>query len=168
MRELARAVIEEARFRVTEGFPEQIRAALATLSDAALWQRPHQGANAVGNLVIHLAGSTRLFLGRGVGGSDYVRDRPAEFALRGPLPRGELLALLDDVGGEARRVLDTLDPDSLLETTDRVPGGPFSRLALLLRVSHHWAVHTGQIVYAAKATREGAIDELWTRTMKGR
>lgn len=168
MRELAQAVVEETRFRILEGFPPQIRAALASLSDAELWQRPHEGANAVGNLVIHLAGSTRLFLGRGVGGSDYVRDRPAEFSFRGPLSRAELVTLLDDVVAEAQRVLDSLEPETLLETTDRVPGGPFSRLSLLLRVSHHWAVHTGQIVYAAKAARAGAIDELWMKAMKGR
>ncbi len=167
MSDLGRAVVEEVRFRVTEGFPAQVRAALETLSDAELWQRPHPKANAVGNLVMHLVGSTRLFLGRGVGGSDYLRDRPAEFSFRGPMPRAELLALLEAGGAEARGVLDALQPDSLLETTDRVPGGPFSRLALLLRVSHHWAVHTGQIVYAAKAAREGAIDELWMRTMRG-
>jgi uncharacterized damage-inducible protein DinB len=168
MRELARAVIEETRFRLLEGFPAQLRAALDALSEDELWQRPHEGANAVANLVIHLAGSTRLFLGRGVGGSDYERDRPAEFSFRGPLPRAELLALIDDVVDEARRVLDALEPDSLLESSDRVPGGPLSRLALLLRVSHHWAVHTGQVVYAAKAARAGAIDELWTKAMKGR
>ncbi len=168
MSEIGRALVEDVRFRTTEGFPAQIRAALQALSDAQLWQRPQPGANAVGNLVIHLVGSTRLFLGRGVGGSDFVRDRPAEFAFQGPLPRAELLAELDAAVDEARRVFDGLDPNSLLETTSRVPGGPFSRLALLLRVSHHWAVHTGQIVYAAKAAREGALDELWMKTMRGR
>lgn len=168
MSEIGRAVIDETRFRVTEGFPAQIRAALDALDDAQLWQRPHDQANAVGNLVIHLAGSTRLFLGRGVGGTDYQRDRPGEFAERGPVPRAELLALLDAVTDEARRVLEGLDPATLLETTTRVPGGPFTRLQLLLRVSHHWAVHTGQIVYVAKAAHEGALDELWMKTMKGR
>ncbi len=59
-----------------------------------------------------------------------------------------------------------LTPERLPETTDRVPGGPYTLLALILRVSHHWAVHTGQM-YAAKSLREGAIDELWMKTMKG-
>ena len=39
-------------------------------------------------------------------------------------------------------------------------------LALVLRTAHHWAVHTCQIVYAAKALREGAFDELWAKTMR--
>jgi hypothetical protein len=33
-------------------------------------------------------------------------------------------------------------------------------------VAHHWSVHTGQILHAAKALREGALDEVWVRTMK--
>jgi hypothetical protein len=43
-----------------------------------------------------------------------------------------------------------------------------TRVRLLLRVTHHWAVHSGQIVFVAKAAHAGALDELWMETMKGR
>ena len=39
-------------------------------------------------------------------------------------------------------------------------------LALVLRTSHHWAVHTGQIVYATKLLTQGSLDELWMKTMR--
>jgi hypothetical protein len=168
MGDVARDVIEEARFRIVEGFPAQVRAALGSMSDEEIWRRPSPKGNSVGHLVLHLVGSTRLFLGRGVGGSDYVRDRPAEFSFAETLPRAELLRRLDDTLAEAREVFAGLTPARLSEATDRVPGGPLTVLALILRVSHHWAVHAGQIVYAAKSLREGAIDELWMKTMKGR
>lgn len=161
-------VIEEARFRIVEGFPEQIRAAMLSMGEEELWRRPSPKGNSVGHLVLHLIGSTRLFLGRAVGGSDFVRDRPGEFSFEGTLPRAELLRRLEEALGEAQAVFASLSPERLQQTTQRAPGGPYSVLALILRVSHHWAVHTGQIVYAAKCLREGAIDELWMKTMKGR
>ena len=55
----------------------------------------------------------------------------------------------------------------LLETTDR-GGKPQTVLELLLRVSHHWAVHTGQIVFDVKARKPGAFEELWMKTMEKR
>lgn len=164
MDEVAQAVIEDTRRRL-RGYPAQIRASLEALSDEQIWWRSHDASNSVGNLVLHLCGSTRHFLGRGVGGSDYRRDRPGEFAERGPIPRGELLRTFEDTLAEAEGVLAVLDPDGLMQVKDRA-GEPQTVLALLLRTVHHWAVHTGQIVFAAKAMKAGAFDELWMKTMR--
>jgi hypothetical protein len=100
-----------------------------------------------------------------VGGSDYKRDRPGEFAERGPIAREELRRTLEETVAEVERVLAGLAPGRLLELSDRA-GEPQTVLALLLRTAHHWAVHTGQIVFAAKALKEGALDELWMKTMR--
>lgn len=135
------------------------------MGDDQVWWRANPTSNSVGNLVLHVCGSTRHFLGRGVGGSDYRRDRPREFAETGPLPSSELRGVLEETVAETERVLGRLDPARLLEVSDRA-GEPQTILALVLRTAHHWAVHTGQIVYAAKALREGAFDELWAKTMR--
>ena len=164
MDELAKAVIEDTRRRL-QGYPAQVRSALDALSDEQVWRRPNQAANSVGNLILHLCGSTRHFLGRGVGGSDYHRDRPAEFAEKGPIPRAALRRILEETVAEAEQVLATLDPSLLLEVRDRA-GEPQTVLALVLRTAHHWGVHAGQIVYAAKAQKAGAFDELWQKTMR--
>jgi uncharacterized damage-inducible protein DinB len=164
MDDLARVVIEEVRARLVSGFPQQVRACLDALSDEQIWWRPNAGSNSVGNLVLHLCGSTRHFLGRAVGGTDYRRDRPAEFAEKGPIPRQDLRALLDETVAETERVLASLPPERLQEVTDRA-GDPFTVLTLLLRTSHHWSVHVGQMVYAAKALKDGVFDELWMKTM---
>lgn len=165
MDDLGRILIDTVRRHVAEGYPAQIRAALDALSDEEVWGRPNAQSNSVGNLVLHLCGSTRHFLGRGVGGSDYERDRPAEFAERGPIPREELRRTLDETVREADAVLAGLSPSRLLEVSDRA-SEPFPVVALLLRVSHHWALHTGQIVFAAKAMKEGVFQELWQKTMR--
>lgn len=165
MDELARALLEDARKRLSKGYPDQVRAALDTLTDDQVWWRANGASNSVGNLVLHVCGATRHFLGRGVGGSDYRRDRRREFAETGPLPRTQLRGVLEETVAETERVLGGVDPARLLEVSDRA-GDPQTILALVLRTAHHWAVHTGQIVYATKALREGAFDELWARTMR--
>ena len=164
--DLGRYLIEDTRRRL-QGLAEQVRTCLAALSDAELWERAHEKSNSVGNLVLHLCGSTRHFLGRGVGESDYQRDRPAEFAEKGPIARGELLRALDETLVESDRVLAALAPSRLMETSDRT-GRTYSLAELLVRVANHWSLHAGQIVFDVKARKPGAFDELWMKTMEKR
>ena len=70
---LGAAVIDEARRRLVHGFPGQVRECLARLDDGQLWWRPHADSNAVGNLVLHVCGSTRHFVGSVLGGSEERR-----------------------------------------------------------------------------------------------
>jgi uncharacterized damage-inducible protein DinB len=167
MDELGGIVIEEVRGRLMAGFPPQVRACLDALSDEQIWRRPNASSNSVGNLVLHLCGATRHFFGRAVGGTDYVRDRAAEFAERGPIPRERLRQIFDETVVETDAILASLTPARLLEVTDRA-GQPFTVAALLLRVAAHWAVHVGQMVYATKALQDGVFDELWMKTMSSR
>ena len=162
--DLGRALIDEARERLVKGFPAQVVACVDLLTDEQIWWRANEGSNSVGNLVLHVCGSSRHFLGRGLGGSSYVRDRPREFAERGPLSKDVLKQQVRETAEETARLLDGLDPARLLEVTDRA-GEPFTTLVLVQRTSHHWAVHTGQIVFATKMLQSGGVDELWYRTM---
>ncbi len=164
MTDLAQTVVADVRKRVVSGYPAQVRMALDSLTDEQIWWRANESSNSIGNLVLHVCGSTRHFLGRGVGGSDYRRDRPREFAEKGPVTRTELLRILDETVVEAEQTIAHLDAARLLEVSNRA-GDPQTILALLLRTAHHWGVHTGQIVYAAKAMKEGAFHELWMKTM---
>ena len=163
MSELGQTLIEDTRKRLVDAYPAQVRAALETLSDDQVWWRPNPAANSVGTLILHLVGSTHHFLGRGVGDSEYTRDRPAEFVEH--VSRDELERRLAEVVAETGRVLDGLDPGALLQTSDRV-GETHTTAALLLRVAHHWSVHSGQILSATKALREGTLDDVWIRTMR--
>jgi len=61
------------------------------------------------------------------------------------------------------RTIDFQHP--LLEVREVPRDAPQTVLALVLRTSHHWAVHTGQIVYATKHLTQGGLDELWMKTM---
>lgn len=151
--------------RITRLVPMQIRECVEQLDEEQLWWRPNPQANSVGNLVLHVCGSTRHYLSRSLGGIDYTRDRPAEFAERGPVPKARLLAILDQTVAEAAQVLDRFDTARLLQTTEE-PSYYATVFEQLVGVALHLATHAGQIVYVTKALKEGALDELWIRAHK--
>ena len=62
MEDARRIVIEEL-----ELYLDRFERALARLDDETVWARPQDGMNSVGNLVLHVEGNIRLFLGQGVG-----------------------------------------------------------------------------------------------------
>ena len=155
--------LEMARARLVVHLTGQITACLAALSDPMIWWRANDRSNAIGNLVLHCAGSTRYHIGHVVGGHDFVRDRDAEFAERQEIPKADLLARLTFAANEADEVFRTFDASRLMETTDtgRSPGPLMEVIAHQLV---HYATHTGQITFATKMLKADAIDELWRAT----
>jgi uncharacterized damage-inducible protein DinB len=85
------------------------------LDDEQVWWRPQGSMNSVGNILLHLVGNLRQWVVSGVGGVPDTRDRPAEFAERGPIPKAELLGRLGAVVAEADAALAGLDESRLLE-----------------------------------------------------
>ena len=63
-------------------------------------------------------------------------------------------------------VLNGFDPSRMMETTDRT-GKVTTFAQVLLHVTHHNAVHMGQIVWITKMLHPGALDEV-SMTMRGR
>ena len=152
-----------ARSRLCVHLTEQIRACVSALNDQQIWWRPNDVSNSIGNLVLHLAGSTRYYIGHVVGNSDFTRDRDAEFAERREIPKGELLVRLDTAVAEANTVLSEFDPNRLLEPTERTPK-PSTYMQVIGLQLVHYATHTGQIAFATKLLRADAIDNLWRKT----
>jgi len=150
------------RSRLLDDYPRQVKACLQALGDEDIWWRPNEQSNAVANLVLHLAGSNRHYLEYVIGGGVDVRNRDAEFAARGGQSRADLERLYEDVKSIVQRVLDTLTPARLTETTDRT-GRTSSFARILLHVTHHNSVHVGQMLWITKMLRPGVFTEL-TRT----
>jgi hypothetical protein len=109
----------------------------------------------------------RHYLSRGVGGIEYERDRPAEFAERGPIPKAQLLATFDETISQAAQVLSAFDGSRFLDPTDEPDYVP-TVFDLIFNISIHLATHTGQIVYVTKMLKEGSVDELWIRAHRGK
>lgn len=159
--------LEALRGRITRILPSQIRACVEELTDEQLWWRPNEQANSVGNLVLHLSGSMRHYLSRGVGGFEYQRDRPAEFADRGSMSKEQLLAIFDETIGQAAQTLQSFDTSRFLDTTDEQNYVP-TVFDAIFNIAIHLATHAGQIVYVTKMLKEGSLDELWIRAHKGK
>lgn len=157
--------LEALRLRITQVLPAQIRECLEQLSEEQLWWRPNGQSNSVGNLVLHLRGSILHFLCRGVGGLEYERDRPAEFAEIGSLTKQQLLTLFDEMVETAVETFAALTPARLNEPSTE-PAYYSIIFEDLFGVAIHLAVHTGQIVYVTKMLRESSINDLWTKTHK--
>lgn len=158
--------LEALRGRITRILPAQIRTCVEELTEEQLWWRPNEQANSVGNLVLHMSGSMRHYLLRGVGGIQYERDRPAEFAERGPIAKTELLATFDETINQAAQILDSFDTSRFLNPTDE-PNYVPTIFDTIFNIAIHLATHTGQIVYITKMLKEGSVDELWIRAHRG-
>ena len=156
-------LLDIARARLVAHQAGQVRTCVEALNDGQLWWRANEESNTIGNLVLHLSGSTLFHIGHGVGSSGFVRDRDAEFAEQGPVAKEELLARFDAAVGEADRVLSGFDPARLGDTTDRT-GKTLTYAELILNQVLHFTAHAGQIVYATKLIQAGVIREVWKTT----
>ena len=163
--DLGNLALEALRVRITKVLPAQIRSCIQELSEEQLWWRPNEESNSVGNLVLHVRGAVLHFLCRGVGGLEYERDRPAEFAAGNTLSKQELLEKFDEMIAKATRTFDGLDPARLGESSTE-PAYYSIVFEDLFGVAIHLATHTGQIVYVTKMLKAGSVRDLWSQTHK--
>ena len=129
-----------------------VEQAVCDLDDAQLFSRVAPTTNTVGNLVLHLAGNIRTYLGAEVGGVPYERDRPFEFNATG-VGRDELLARFREAVDVGLEVLGRLDESELAAT---IPDGEFAgttKARLAVHVVEHLGYHAGQIVLLVKVLR---------------
>lgn len=115
--------------------------------DDSLWLRPAGISNSAGNLVLHIAGNLRHFLGATFGGTGYVRDRDAEFSRRG-LTRDELRAEVRAAMADVDSALSHLGTDQLespypLAIMER----RLRTVDFLTHLAAHLTYHLGQLDY---------------------
>lgn len=165
-RDLNSTLLHLTRVRLVQDYPGQINTCLDVLTDDELWWRPHEQANAVANLVLHLSGSNRYYLEQVIGGRDTGRNRDAEFAARDGYPKARLLDTWKEAVRVTDEVLNSFDASRMMETTDRT-GKVTTYGQLLMHVTHHNAAHMGQIVWITKMLHPGALDDIWMK-MRGR
>jgi hypothetical protein len=160
--ELGAVVIEAIRKRMTEILPPQIRECVGKISDDQIWWRPNDQSNSVGNLILHLTGSLRHYVSHSIGGFQYERDRPAEFAEKGPLPKDELLKLFDQMVEQVDVTLRSLSKERLLDAGTQPSYNP-TVFDQLYGASLHMSLHAGQIIYVTKMLEAGSVEELWIK-----
>jgi hypothetical protein len=158
--ELAAAVGAEAASELSSAL-NKIKHCLSQLSAEQVWWRARPSLNSIGNVLLHLCGNLRQWIVAGLGGAVDVRNRPAEFAERGPIPKDELLRKLETVVGEAKKVLEVLPAEQLLKVR-RIQGFDVSGLAAIFDSVPHFRGHTQEIVYMTRLQLGDAYKFSWT------
>jgi hypothetical protein len=126
----------------------KIKHCLAQLDDAAIWSRP-AGLNSIGNLLLHLEGNLTQWITSGLGGAADRRNRPAEFAERGPIPADALLRRLDAAVAQASVALAGLSAAELTRVR-RIQGFDVTGLAAIFHSVPHFRGHAQEIIHITR------------------
>jgi uncharacterized damage-inducible protein DinB len=145
----SRLFIEQSRTLLTASYLPRIEQAVEGLSIANVWWRANADSNSIGNLVLHLAGNVRQWIGSGLGGEPDVRQRHEEFDARSAMDATELLGQLRVTVDAADHVLAGIDPVTLLEPR-RIQSYDVTVMRAIYTVVEHFSMHTGQILLLAK------------------
>jgi uncharacterized damage-inducible protein DinB len=118
---------------------------LDQLSEEQVWWRPEKSMNSIGNLILHLCGNMRQWMVSGIGGAADIRQRSAEFAERGPIPKAELLSRLKQVIAETQEAFQRTDAADMAR--ERViQGYTVSGWGALFHTIPHFNGHTQEII----------------------
>lgn len=137
------AYYEEVRDRVHQW--------LEPLSTEQLWTRPYPYGNSIGHLLLHITGNLNHYIGAGIAGTGYARNRPLEFSDPSQHAKERVLADFDRAIEMVAATIRKQDSESLL-TPFSDPTEPRSDtyFAVFLRMAAHANHHAGQIVYLSK------------------
>ncbi|MGH9948223.1 MAG: DUF1572 family protein [Pyrinomonadaceae bacterium] len=117
------------------------------MNEADLWKIDGEILNSAGNLCLHLNGNLQHFFGTVLGGTDYVRNRDAEFSTKG-VSREQMLADVDTTLSVVRSTLAKLsDEDLAANYPIEVFGKPMTTAYFITHLATHLNWHLGHINY---------------------
>lgn len=156
MTDIAQLFVTQSRYYLQNEYRTKLRVAVEALPPDALWWRPNEQSNSVGNLLAHLTGNVRQWIVSGVGGAPSTRDRAAEFAAHSGPGAAELLAKLEQVLDETDAVLAKVTAADLA-TMRTIQGRDITVFEAIYHVVEHFSLHLGQIVFIAKVHAPGSV-----------
>jgi len=104
--------------------------------------------NSAANLCLHLIGNLNHYIGHQLGGTNYTRDREAEFG-RNDISKQELLEKLEDCKTTVADTLQKIDDQQLQKVHDPgfITGDTMTIRQFLMHLYGHLNYHLGQINY---------------------
>lgn len=112
-----------------------------------IWRIDGAVLNSAGNLTLHLIGNLNTYIGSEFGHTGYIRNRPAEFALKN-VPREELLHKIERTIEMLEDVLPTLTEEQLaMEFQHETAEGKVTTGHFLIHLATHLNYHLGQVNY---------------------
>jgi uncharacterized damage-inducible protein DinB len=145
-------IVETSRRLFEEGIP-RIKKCLNLLTEEEIWYRPNENSNSVGNIILHLCGNVRQWLGAGLGKLPKVRKRDEEFSTKGGFNKKEILEKLEKLQEMSEDILSKVTYEDLLAVHE-VQVYQETGLSILMHVTEHFSYHVGQITYFVKAKKD--------------
>jgi uncharacterized damage-inducible protein DinB len=127
----------------------RIEDCIGRLNHDQIWTRNAENVNSVGNLVLHLCGNVRQWIGFGIGDLPDLRDRDSEFAARGGLQPAELIERSRKTVSDAIDIIRNFDTARLTEKVT-IQNYEVTKMEAIYQVVEHFAQHTGQIIFVTK------------------
>ncbi|MQA89422.1 MAG: DUF664 domain-containing protein [Gemmatimonas sp.] len=127
---------------------ESVRREIEAYSDESLiWSLPPGVPNSAGTLALHIAGNLQHYFGAVLGGTAYIRDRPAEFSTR-DVSRSELLVRIAAAEAAVAGALDASTQLDLAQPfSEPLGGAALTTAEVIIHLAVHLAYHLGQIDY---------------------
>jgi uncharacterized damage-inducible protein DinB len=150
MNALGRTFLDDSRAFLAQDYMPKIERCVTQLTEEQMWTRANEASNSIGNLILHLTGSSRYWALEVIGGKPIGRIRQLEFDRRDPIPADRLLADLRAAMAQVDQALSHIPPETLLERRTARE----EQTTVLWCVYHlveHFGMHTGQILTMAKA-----------------
>ena len=144
---------------------EKIEHCLKQLDDTQLWWRPNDEMNAIGNLLLHLAGNLSQWIIAGIGDTADTRDRAGEFAERRQIPKNEVLQRLRQVVDDSCATLSATSAEALL-VVKRVQGSEVSKMHAMMHSVSHFQGHVQEIICLTRQQLGQQYQVQWSPTTK--
>jgi uncharacterized damage-inducible protein DinB len=130
----------------------------APLTSAQFWQRPYPYGNSFGHLVLHLTGNLNYYIGAQIAKTDYVRDRPREFADPNPPSKEEALKRLDDAMAVVLKTIHAQSPEDWSREYLGAGATAENRLDMVVQCAAHMQHHIGQMMYLGYEWQQARTD----------
>ena len=115
--------------------------------ESDIWLIPTGINNSGGNLVLHLVGNLKHFIGATLGSSGYERQRDLEFSSK-DVPRQQMLEMLDETISVVTTSLERLSNADMEKNFPlEKHGSTVSNTHMLLHLLTHLNYHLGQLNY---------------------
>lgn len=145
-----RDVVAEEMVRYLEHLAQRVEKHVRAVPRDRLYKKPFPFGNSLGHLLLHLTGNLNHYIGAGVAGTGYVRDREREFTDPNPPPAEEALARFHEAVTLVRvTILKQSESEWGLPITSNHPIQ--TRFGLFLVVLAHINNHIGQMAWLVQA-----------------
>jgi hypothetical protein len=118
------------------------------LTEEQFWTKPFSFGNSFGHLVLHLTGNLNYYIGAGIAGTGYVRDRDREFSETARPPKQDVMKrFAEAVAMVARTARAQSESDWARKYIAVREEDAENRFNIFLRCATHLHLHVGQMIY---------------------